>query len=533
MLARQRETLQLLIAELRQLLDDDDNWRALAALESVGEAAGGVSSDTWAARQQELKAALAANPVYRLCNELERALVVALSMTSIDDEALVAAAAASIIAKSVQPEPKASTSELAHEMSTPANIPVAEPRRESIAARIAPLAMPSLIVRQGHDADEPSLVQQAAEDSGFGDVQEFPPASGTLAESEPPPVPDTVAVVAQSIVAGLAKVAIAEPDVASEPVTPLRHESETAHRPEAVTGAIGDSAELTGKDVPDATESVPIQAGSADDDCPSESATGPSRTHEDLTDDVPLELVANDGGEEDSEFLDFDSQDFDDKDLDDQDFEAEVSIVTRAVPVVPAVTPIADAAEDLDDDGDRESETLEQRLQRLDHQSEGLLRKPPATGDGQVGEEDDLRANKWLEMIRARRASFARNPGIPSFSQFVSAQAPPQVFEAESDSELVEIPPEQTLIGPPDTIYGLGGLDSAEAEVKIVQRKPANPASSSSAPSPPVYANKAPRPPRPLPAQREQAIEAIPFAGSVEEASVEIVRHSGRSKERT
>ena len=75
-LARQRATLQLSIAELRRVLDEDDNWRALAALDSVCEAAGGVSGQGWIARRQELTGALATNPIYCLCNELERALAI-------------------------------------------------------------------------------------------------------------------------------------------------------------------------------------------------------------------------------------------------------------------------------------------------------------------------------------------------------------------------------------------------------------------------------------------------------------------------
>jgi len=41
-LSEQSATLRSSIAALRYALDADDNWRALSALDSVGEAAGGV-----------------------------------------------------------------------------------------------------------------------------------------------------------------------------------------------------------------------------------------------------------------------------------------------------------------------------------------------------------------------------------------------------------------------------------------------------------------------------------------------------------
>ena len=542
-LARQHATLLRSIAELRRVLDDDDNWRALAALESVCEAAGGVSGQGWIARRQELRAALATNPIYCLCNELERALAV-VSQSVGDRQGRVAVAGGEELPVLAQQPVLGHQDVVAADL--PRDVAVAqgvvtqsqEPRRESIAARIATLAMPPLSAG--------AVVSAAGLVSPENVAACEPPAESVIT-----PCSGVVTAATQSIVAGLAVIAPGGSDIADEdndeslaevltPVMLAGQPGAADNMPDPPAWNMEEFVIAANDADPgpdDAAPSMPtIGRQHANSLLPPELELGAIETNAEFAPLLQSVALSDDdaavlGDGDDSAGIDFD-------DFNDEDFEAEVSIVTRASPPKPAApapaeAPINSSSVDTDDGADRDHETLEQRLQRLDRQSEHLLRPHPDATPVTPDDEDLERANKWLEMIRARRANAALAASTVSYSEFerspepaaIAPVAPPLISDA--------------LKAEPEWMQGLddgGDLDivgGIEAEVKIVQRRSTIPHSPGPVASPPPAASKTQRSPRRTLAPRDHAIDpAVSFAAGIEEASVEIVRHTGSAKAR-
>lgn len=482
-LAQQRTALQLSINELHRVLEDDDNWRALAALESLGEASGGIAAPAWMARRDELVAALLANPAYRLSRELERA--VAVVWQSANQPAHEGSARASIT--EFVPAPALATSGAAQLPPPPAGLRAEfgsfEPRRESIAARIAALPSP---------VEAPAAAAARAIDPGthtvIVDAHEKPGSAGPSANVAPP-APDVVAAASQNILASIL------PAVAFEPA---------GTEPETYE--------------PEATESLPPSGDPSIVTCV----------------DVQSGIDARE-----SEVAAVEVQD----DLWDQEFEAEISIVVRSASESSGNTRVIDgAAKDGDDDaGLTGSETLEERLQRLDRQSAGLVRTPSKDRAVVAHEDDSEHANKWLEMIRARRAKgprLSQGAGASPPSAISHNRAMANEAEAVTKPDL-EAEPVLSEVASFDRQIDLTG--QLEAEVKIVQRWPAAPARQEKSQSvqrqTTAYVSindsipqRARQPVRPV---RDQPVDAgASFLGGIEEASVEIVRHSGGPKAR-
>ena len=520
-LAQQRTALQLSINELHRVLEDDDNWRALAALESVGEASGGIAAPAWMARRDELVAALLANPAYRLSRELERA--VAVVWQSANQPAHEGSARASIT--EFVPAPALATSGAAHLPPPPAGLRAEfgsfEPRRESIAARIAALPSP---------VEAPAAAAARAIDPGthtvIVDAHEKPGSAGPSANAAPP-APDVVAAASQNILASIL------PAVAFEPA---------GTEPETYEPGATESLPPSGD--PSIVTSVDVQSGDAAADV-SSAAEDDGRTgfvHDDLPGPSPTgcDPLFQSGIEaRESEVAAVVVQD----DLWDQEFEAEVSIVVRSASESSGTTRVIDgAAKDGDDDaGLTGSETLEERLQRLDRQSAGLVRTPSKDGAVVAHEDDSEHANKWLEMIRARRAKGPRlSHGAEASPPSAISHSRAMANEAEAVTKPdLEAEPVLSEVASFDRQIDLTG--QLEAEVKIVQRCPAAPARQETSQSvqrqTTAYPSnndsipqRARQPARPV---RDQPVDAgASFLGGIEEASVEIVRHSGGPKAR-
>ena len=558
-LARQRSTLMHSIGELHRLLDEDDNWRALAALESVGEAAGGVVGYAWIARQEELIASLAENPAYCLCKELERALAVV--SQHIGKPRAVASAPVS------QPDTEAVSFEQSRRFTPVADLPQAfesyEPRSSTIAERIATLAVP-LITPAPIAAVETVLNSNLHIDaSGSAD---------SCQDQEPVPIldaqPDVVAEAAKTIVASLLVASAVSEEHSDAPKGDVEERQGVRDSLESA-----ELQEVQEVDPPDLSDAVEVALNPASEDF-SVSATDQEvlSTDEDTnrvaseTEDVlnqddksaPVaeisevdfdgSLAIDAGHDQDSlagsqdaavEILDDYEDDLaglSDHIIDDEDFEAEVSIVSRTTPISQP-TPQVYLSADGKTDADREPEdsltevheTLEQRLQRLDRQSQTLI-EPKSSDPAKASEADEpSRANKWLEMIRARRTKLAAEPhiGLP-LSQ-------PEIVSHQNDFKDVSV--ETPNYQPPlnddsdaDEKFDLEG--DIEAEVKIVHRRAgdtAEPRSRSQS-----LASAPPSTDRPYKIAREQAaVPATPFGGDFEEASVEIIRHGGGAKSAT
>lgn len=506
-LARQHATLQHSIAELRRVLDEDDDWRALAALESVCEAAGGVSGQGWIARRQELTAALAANPIYCLHNELARALAV-VSLSIRDEqcpEDVAGGEELPVLAQlPILGQQDVAAADLPRDETEMQGVvtQTQEPRRESIASRIATLAMPPLNASAEQSAaTEPPAQSVVTPDSGVVEA-----ATQSIVAGLAVPVPDDADSVPGPAPCRLDEFAIDADDAGSAPC-------------DAQPSLPLPSSQCHNSPEPPALEPEVIEV---------ETEVAPLLQSVGHNDEDAIVVSDEVGDEDDSADLDFD-------DFNEEDFEAEVSIVTRASPPQPETSLPSDASENAtsdqtDDGADRDLETLEQRLRRLDRQSEQLLQPTPNTTPITPEDEDLERANKWLEMIRARRASAALAASRVLYTEFERSPVPAAIVPAAPPSITDALKAEPEWMQGLDDADALDIVGGIEAEVKIVQRR--SPATHPPGPgaSPPA-ATEVQRRPRPAPASREQAIEpAMPYAGGIEEASVEIVRHTGSVK---
>lgn len=463
----QRSALQRSLAGLRLILDEDDDWRALAALLAVGEDAGGITDHAWSVRHVELIEALEGKLAYCLFNELERTLA-ALSNSRLFESTLDDVLSPAELSTTAHPAADEMTPGVA-----PGNRPedvsvvihTAAVRRESIAERIATLAMPG------------SIASAAAASAEQYSGNDFPPSS---------PKPDLVAEAAHRILAAM-----------------TTHSAEDGE-PSAI--AVEDAPEEEAQVV--SAEPVPHGVPAAPDKFEVAEAAAERDPYERY-----LELA---GFDEDAPAV----EDDDHLEFAGDDFEAEVEIIhgpvldpgagrTDLAPVEP------DDAGDIEPSsiGDDAAETLEQRLVRLDRQSESLVSLPRKSVRSVSSEDDE--ADKWLEMIRARRAKMTR----PSVVQVADTLPIAPVSDA-------------SLAGSGSGTVGTFDAEDAfdddpyayeEAEVRVVQ-KVAVPARDGSADAAPQ--SGAPAVPRTRPAKDYAAIPGPPAFGLTEEASVEIVRRT-------
>ncbi len=592
-LAKQKATLQNSLAELRGALSEDDNWRALSALESVGEAAGGVLGYAWIARREELVEALSGNPVYAVYCELERTLNRVLA--EIDARRPIAPGHASgTLPPIVMPEHRT------------------EPRRERIAERIASLAMPhaavdSPIEKAGAPAVSPAKEAPVPETNDHLQIVTVQPVVDIAAAVQSiltaVVMPQLSQHVAEPAVESDAQAAVADSEGTSQPVPEADHETaaESEHKGETVlvevqdarfseielVAAVLETAASADRNVPEPVAPEEVQPEPLELEEPEQDATEieaePSQhsvseevvisdleseeldseelkpeelKSEDLAPETPaddvMELPANLAVEADGiEPLEdvFESENpAVDEDFNsegniggdwDEESEAEVSIVPRAAPAALVTAGIAqeaelkaasaapediDGFEDYEADSVPETETLEQRLQRLDRQSESLIRPNRIAVQETAATLDTPPPQSWLEIMRARRASAALSTRKP--------------FE--------NVPPEPAsnieTSGSPDPIDLNGNSEHAalEAEVKIVRRKPATPSANTSqtnridgaqSASMRGERNATGRPSRSAKAQQDDDLELpIAFSSQLEEASVEIVRKPSSAK---
>ncbi len=520
LLARQHAQLATSIAELREALDDDDNWRALAALDSVREASGDAGgTESWACRRHELLSALDENPLYRLHCELERARAVAAKALVVAESVGVPEPVPAPASDPVDVAPveisddyaaDACNFEIAHpaaplsigsgvEVSspqadaiaapiseTPVPIVVYEPRRESIAARIATLAMPPFLLP---DASDEGLRTEAVQ------------------AQSPPAAVDVVEAVAMRIVASFAKGAPAQPVAGSVQQPELmvtadrvdRRDSVDVIRPDGPTPDMAVEAPCDAP-LPTAGEDMDF-AASEDDD-----------VHGDVEANSYSPGLADDGGDD----L-FDGSDS-------EDFEADVAIVPRHSSAPGKVSINESPGTSVPPPASNVAlspalSALEKRLQRLDRKSADLLQAAAPEKPSHATElDEEARANSWLEMIRARRAKpIYEQDHQPIPDLRLDTEHIGDVMKNVKD---VQMPPEMSDDA---GSFGDGLLAGAfEAEVKIVQRKSRLSAGRELQTG---TRETVQRMARPVPVPREPAVEpAIPHAGGVEEASVEIVR---------
>jgi hypothetical protein len=584
-LAQQKATLQNSLGELREALKEDDNWRALSALESVGEAAGGVPGYAWIARREELVEALSGNPFYALYCELDRVL------SLVSAQLAVRRSAGSIA--SGETSPIAASPDFRF-----------EPRRERIAERIASLTMPPLTV------DGPANGGGLTGPDRENEAQAFVKADQSQTVSVPPTA--AIAAAVQSILASVVVPQLAEPpasvaaktfeepEVLLEPVLEDGQETEAESTCPDVATQVAEqetpSAEAApaeslpeavvpvetiapGPDLTEALNSEPLEteqaysAVIADGEVLSSDQTAAEETiAEELAPEVqapevpadePEELPATllaEAGEDEVEAPADEVPEADEVEaiaaevpdveapVVDEDFnfegnagenwedesEAEVSIVPRGASVSVIDTagdvraddvPIAEENQNFIDENDdisgRETETLEQRLQRLDFQSENLVRPKKTVKQETPDSAGTPSPQSWLEIMRARRASAAQ-----SLEKAVPAKPKPHLEAPKTEhAELLDDASE---------------AQDFEAEVKIVRRKLSAPASSlgQAGRQPDLRGGFTPgdvsqdsRAQRSFTSNPDESFEpSIGFASKLEEASVEIVRRPSGAK---
>ena len=617
-LARQRATLQHSIGELHRFLDADDNWRALAALESVGAAAGGVAGYAWIARREELVAALSENPIYCLCVELERALVV-VSNHMDPPWAFGHDRAADTPSYREQEQPQRANS-IAERIATLAmpqapptfgvkveegqteGVPIPAPLQQADVASVVSAAATTILARLqtlssgpvSPDAVEPELpVPEAIEitpadavlaevpelhkpDSSVPELQEaeLPEASDASQPDELsveiPNTPDAtdvtqafdsgncdvaeqsatehnsaddVLTVEQPVETSLdgledenAPIAVVEQDTAQlaqdESDDVLAVEIETESDPDLVNTDLAAYAAPEQADAP--VEPVPLDDALAIEE---EAVTVRDVVKDDQSVIAMTEYNGASAALTEKELsaaeiysrieIDEPSVGFDKEtgnpDFIDAELEAEVSIVTKAPSVPESAEQLPLQAEaDLTDS----HETLEQRLKRLDRLSQNLLSpKEDATAATISTGEDPSRAEKWLDMICARRSksSGGYQAGAPRTVLKDAPQASvvnDEAFAARHRPSLPIISLHRKEYFDPD-----GG---GEAEVKIVIRRPAGvEADGLRFAAPEATQTGAAR--QPNHARNLSTEPALAIGSSLEEASVEIVRQ-GSSK---
>ena len=510
-LDRQRTSLINSVAELHKVLEDDGNWRALAALESVGQAAGGVAGEAWIGRRNELIAALTGNPLFCLCNDLERLLAVVSQLIGNAETAALPEKTQAIL--ELDTAPQAAPPQAA----PPQEAMAFEPRRESIAARIATLSMtPSEPLRNAAlPGDDTHLISAD---------QDPPPVAPEADHGEPllkisPPIEEVVSAAAQTIVAGLA-LARATGAAATIEGPAAGTEVREAHL-ETVANPELDASPLAAVAGPDdelvATEETETEIADI--------GAGTDQAVSGIDDLIELDSHEDNTG--------FDA-------WDDQDFEAEVSIVTRPNSAPKGATPNPPEHESVQGADGNLKETLEQRLQRLNRRPGNLLRTEVNTGTETLPVDDEAKANKWLEMIRARRAKPAVTPSLEALTPTPSPERP-------QFDDVVNIPPqagnpEPDWSDPSQEPDGLEPESAVEAEVKIVQRKAppsARPEAAAAQVAKAGHVEKTSRAPQSvLRSPRSMPLEfpaepAVLYFGGIEEASVEIVRQPAGDKARS
>jgi hypothetical protein len=207
-LAGQRASLLRMVSDLDRVIEESSAWRALSVFETVALAAGGVESEAWKLRHQELQTALSDSPSFKL----RLRLVAAIDALPADDQDFLDA---------ISQRPNWGQTANAD-------------RRESIAQRIATL-QPSPGIVQPKPVDEKETKLSPAPDRALASaaVQNVPRASGNAF--------DPVAAAARSIMDTLrVSVAIAtQAEAASSTVLTAGHQAnvQAVRRPDAVVSA--------------------------------------------------------------------------------------------------------------------------------------------------------------------------------------------------------------------------------------------------------------------------------------------------------
>lgn len=474
-MADQCVALRHSMADLRLVLEDDDNWRALSALLSVGEAAGGVTGYAWLARQDELRDALSGNPVYGLYCELDRALAFAARHSRSSD--LSVSATGPVRPEAADPGFTADFKQ--------------EPRRERIAERIGSLAF---LAENSAEAVPPpgSRADTAVADAGAAVLS---PA-------------DAVSLAAKSI---LSRLAITSPAPHSAVAIELPAPIEPVEQSEVSPNEPAHLESLPEADLK--VETIAADDAGAEDLLPRDV-------------DAEAALPVSDGEDVSSDpVLDFENLEADEpgayQDGFEDEFEAEVSIVQRGAPAPalaqahcaetdPHAAGVASSAPTVEANTPEahETPTLEERLQQLDRQSMSLIEPSKPSGLDSPGEEGAGPPASWLEIMRARRASAALTSASRFKLRASEAEWIPEASAVQDEPSIVD--PEAARIEFADDT---AEFQSVEAEVKIVQRKPRLPADRASRASGSI---------------RDEAPLELPvrILGALEEASVEIIRQA-------
>jgi len=531
------------------------------------------------ARREELTEALEANPLYGLLYELERVLAFVSQQldhnfnpevqsvephvtagTGAEPEGLTAAALRypeSLPAEQAPVPSDGDVSDLPVEvvLSSAASAPdlpmpvevKTEPRRERIAERIASLKLTGMLPVSGevtHPSQAPSVTEETAQEAAIKSAAAITPVAAVEAA-------------AMSILASLSAVSAApgaaNPAALVPETMPIADPGE--ERLAAGGEVASDGIDIANGAEPDIADEA---AGPAEEPISSTTALdipaaeiSPAE-HEILTNAEPLTIevnstIASNVEEPDPVFelardeiltestaaLDFDGGEYSGDDFE----EAEVSIVPRASTPEPpvsehAATAVA-AGHDEDDSDAGPHETLEQRLQRLDRQSERLIAPPSTSKSALQQPEAGPAPQTWLEIMRARRASAARaaeTAAMAAAAETVTwSQAP--IEEPPLPQGLSKpFPPVSDagpISGPPLTLRSYDGDGGFEAEVSIVQKRPAvRNADAFAGRSAPARdrLSKALRPRIGVASRDESSGVLANFAALQEEASVEIVR---------